>query len=94
MDILTSDDSGALLNVAGDVVTKKNFDTTAQTYLSILLGKKKSIVIEVPLDLMYTDEAGNKFIQSIPLDGKGSLFIMTMTVPLSLTPSPFTSTSS
>ncbi|SFV67619.1 OmpA-like transmembrane domain protein [hydrothermal vent metagenome] len=74
------DEAGALLDEFGNPVNEVNFDKTTKTYLSIILaGGNKSIVIEVPLDYMYTDEEANKFIVSMPLDENGSLFILTMT---------------
>ncbi|NOR54597.1 MAG: hypothetical protein GQ531_00165 [Sulfurovum sp.] len=78
--VYTYDASGVLRNEAGTPVTDVNFDKTITTYLAIILpGGNKSVVIQVPLDLLYTDENGNKFIVSVPLDDEGSVFVISMT---------------
>jgi len=73
-------EDGVLYNEAGQAVDNVNFAKDVKTYLSIVLpGGNKSVVIQVPLDLLYTDAQGNKFITSVPLDENGSLFIISMT---------------
>jgi len=78
--IFTYDEAGVLRNEAGESVDNVNFDTDVETFLSIILpGGNKSVVIQVPLDLLYTDDQGNKFIVSVPLDANGTVFIISMT---------------
>ncbi len=57
-----------------------NNDPNLISNVVIMMPGNKSVVMEVDMDLLYTDEEGNRFIVSELLDDKGSRFIISMTV--------------
>jgi len=62
------------------VINEKYSDADkAVTHLTVVLPGNKRVVMNVPMDMLYTDEEGNRIMVSDDLDGKGSRFVISMT---------------
>ena len=68
-------------NAAFEPVVEDNFSDEENLISNVVVKMpgNKSVIIESDMDLLYTDEAGNKFILSEILDDKGSRFVISMT---------------
>jgi len=66
-------------NFAPVVNVNFNDDPNLISNVVIMLPGNKSVIMEVDMDILYTDEEGNRFIVSELLDDKGSRFIISMT---------------
>ena len=74
-------EDGVLRNGAFEAVNEENFSDEENliTNVVVKMPGNKSVIIESDMDMLYSDEAGNKFIVSEVLDAHESRFIISMT---------------
>ena len=72
-------EKGELLDQHFNPVQSVNYPDGENTFITFVLPEGRRIVVEVPIDLLFIDDQGNRFIISDDLDGQGSKFMMSMT---------------
>lgn len=74
-------EDGVLKDKNSQEVVSRNYNDAANhiSNVTIMMPGNKSVVLEVDIDGIHTDEEGNKMLISDVLDDKGSRFIISMT---------------